>query len=176
MSRIRRLGFAAIMIVAMLVGGAPAFATEPLTTSGHVTDPDGFLSVEQRETIETPAKSFYSTYTTYIDVAIIPNFSGQEPSAWCKATLKQSRSAQQGILYVVAYEDGTNVSCAGLELAKDSSTRPMLDGALRIAHKDHKTPPLTPEEAAAGSRTFIISLRSDYDFRARNAAENRERQ
>lgn len=95
MSRIRRLGFAAIMMVAMLVGGAPAFATEPLTTSGHVTDPDGFLSDEQRETIETPAKSFYSTYSTLIDVAIIPNFSGQEPSAWCKAALKQSRTANR---------------------------------------------------------------------------------
>ena len=175
MSRIRRLGVAAIMMVAMLVGGAPAFATEPLTTSGHVTDPDGFLSDEQRETIETPAKSFYSTYTTYIDVAVIPNFSGQEPSAWCEATLKQSRSAQQGILYVVAYKDGTNVSCAGVELAKDSSTRPMLDGALRAARNKHKTTPLTPEEAVAGSRTFIDSLRSDYDFRARNAAENSKR-
>ena len=175
MSRIRRLGVAAIMMVAMLVGGAPAFATEPLTTSGHVTDPDGFLSDEQRETIETPAKSFYSTYTTYIDVAVIPNFSGQEPLAWCKATLKQSRSAQQGILYVVAYEDGTNVSCAGLELVKDASTRPMLDGALRVARNKHKTTPLTPEEAVAGSRAFIDSLRSDYDFRARNAAENNKR-
>ena len=175
MSRIRRLGFAAIMMVTMLVGGAPAFATEPLTTSGHVTDPDGFLSDEQRETIETPAKSFYSTYTTYIDVAVIPNFSGQEPSAWCKATLKKSRTAEKGILYVVAYKDGTNVSCAGLELAKDSSTRPMLDGALRAARNKHKTTPLTPEEAAAGTRTFIESLRSDYDFRARNAAENSKR-
>lgn len=175
MSRIRRLGVAAIMMVAMLVSGAPAFATEPLTTGGHVTDPDGFLSDEQRETIETPAKSFYSTYTTYIDVAVIPNFSGQEPSAWCKAALKQSRSAQQGILYVVAYKDGTNVSCAGVELAKDSSTRPMLDGALRAARNKHKTTPLTPEEAAAGTRTFIESLRSDYDFRARNAAENSKR-
>lgn len=175
MSRIRRLGVAAIVIAAMLVGGAPAYATEPLTTSGHVTDPDGFLSDEQRETIETPAKSFYSTYTTYIDVAVIPNFSGQEPSAWCKAALKQSRSAQQDILYVVAYEDGTNVSCAGVELAKDSSTRPMLNGALRAARNKHKTTPLTPEEAVAGSRTFIDSLRSDYDFRARNAAENSKR-
>lgn len=175
MSRIRRLGFAAIMMVAMLVGGAPAFATEPLKTSGHVTDPDGFLSDEQRETIENPAKSFYSTYTTYIDVAVIPNFSGQKPSAWCEATLKQSRSAQKGILYVVAYEDGTNVSCAGSELAKDSMTRLMLDGALRIAHIDHKTTPLTPEEAVAGSRAFIDTLRSDYDFRARNAAENSKR-
>ena len=175
MSRIRRLGFAAIMMVAMLVGGAPAFATEPLTTSGHVTDPDGFLSDEQRETIETPAKSFYSTYTTYIDVAIVPNFSGKEPSAWCEATLKQSRSKQKGILYVVAYEDGTNASCAGVELAKDSDTRPMLNGALRIAHNTHKTTPLTPEEAAAGSRAFIDFLRSDYDFRARHAAENSKR-
>lgn len=175
MSRIRRLGVAAIMMVAMLVSGAPAFATEPLTTSGHVTDPDGFLSDEQRETIETPAKSFYSTYATYIDVAVIPNFSGQEPLAWCQAALKQSRSAQQGILYVVAYKDGTNVSCAGVELAKDSSTRPMLDGALRAARNKHKTTPLTPEEAAAGTRTFIESLRSDYDFRARNAAENSKR-
>ena len=175
MSRIRRLGVAAIMMVAMLVSGAPAFATEPLTTSGHVTDPDGFLSDEQRETIETPAKSFYSTYTTYIDVAVIPNFSGQDPSAWCKATLKKSRTAEKGILYVVAYKDGTNVSCAGLELAKDSSTRPMLDGALRAARNKHKTTPLTPEEAAADTRTFIESLRSDYDFRARNAAENSKR-
>lgn len=175
MSRIRRLGFAAIMMVTMLVGGAPAFATEPLTTSGHVTDPDGFLSDEQRETIESPAKSFYSTYTTYIDVAVIPNFSGQEPLAWCEAALKQSRSAQKGILYVVAYEKGTNVSCAGSELAKDSITRLMLDGALSAARYKHKTTPLTPEEAVAGSRAFIDALRSDYDFRAKNAAENSKR-
>lgn len=175
MSRIRRLGFAAIMIVAMLVGGAPAFATEPLTTSGHVTDPDGFLSDEQRETIETPAKSFYSTYTTYIDVVIVPNFSGQEPSAWCEDTLEKSRTKGKGILYVVAYEDGTNVSCAGSELAKDSMTRLMLDGALSAARYKHKTTPLTPEEAVAGSRKFIDTLRSDYDFRARRAAENSKR-
>ena len=172
MSRIRRLGFAAIMMVAMLVGGAPAFATEPLTTSGHVTNPDGFLSDEQRETIETPAKSFYSTYTTYIDVAVIPNFSGQKPLAWCEATLEKSRTKGKGILYVVAYEDGTNVSCAGSELAKDSMTRLMLDGALTAARYKHKTTPLTPEEAVAGSRAFIDALRSDYDFRARRAAEN----
>ena len=176
MTLIRRLCIGAVMMAAMLLGGAPAFATEPLTTSGFVSDPDGFLSEEQRETIETPAKSFYSTYTTYIDVAVIPNFSGQKPLAWCEATLKQSRSAQKGILYVVAYEDGTNVSCAGSELAKDSITRLMLDGALSAARYKHKTTPLTPEEAVAGSRAFIDALRSDYDFRARNAAENSKRQ
>ena len=169
---IRRLCIGAVMMAAMLLGGAPAFATEPLTTSGFVSDPDGFLSEEQRETIETPAKSFYSTYTTYIDVAVIPNFSGQKPLAWCEDTLEKSRTKGKGILYVVAYEDGTNVSCAGSELAKDSMTRLMLDGALTAARYKHKTTPLTPEEAVAGSRAFIDALRSDYDFRARRAAEN----
>ena len=83
---------------------------------------------------------------------------------------------KQGILYVVAYENGTNASCSGAKLASDPMTRLMLDGALRAASNKHKTTPLTPEEATADSRTFIDSLRSDYDFRARNAAENRERQ
>ncbi|WP_448749843.1 TPM domain-containing protein [Actinomyces sp.] len=176
MTLIRRLCIGAVMMAAMLLGGAPAFATKPLTTSGFVSDPDGFLSEEQRETIETPAKSFYSTYTTYIDVAVIPNFSGQEPSAWCKATLKQSRSAQQGILYVVAYKDGTNVSCAGEKLASDSSTRTMMNAALRDARNEHKTTPLTSEEAAAGARAFIDDVRSTTDIHARIAADNRKRQ
>ena len=175
MSLIRRLGLAAIMTAAMLACGAPAFATEPLTTEGHVTDPDSFLSDGQRATIESPAQAFYTTYNTIIDVVVVPNFSDQKPSAWCEATLKQSRTGEKGILYVVSYEDGTSVSCAGLELAKDASTRPMLEGALRAARNKHKTTPLTPEEAVAGSRTFIDSLRSDYDFRARNAAENSKR-
>ena len=42
-------------------------------------------------------------------------------------------------------------------------------------HQDPLQPPPEPI-GTAGSRTFIDSLRSDYDFRARNAAENRERQ
>ncbi len=167
MSRIRRLGFAAIMMVAMLVGGAPAFATEPLTTSGHVTDPDSFLSDEQRETIETPAKSFYSTYTTYIDVAVIPNFSGQKPLAWCEDTLEKSRTKGKGILYVVAYEDGTNVSCAGSELAKDSMTRLMLDGAREY---DYAEPPTVDEDTEP--TPIVDTVRRDA---LRAAAEARRR-
>ena len=48
MPRIQRLGIAAVMAAVMLVGGAPAFATDPLAPSSYVTDSDSFLSDEQR--------------------------------------------------------------------------------------------------------------------------------
>ena len=179
MSRIRRLGLVAVMAVALLVGGAPAFATEPLTTSGHVTDPDSFLSDEQRATIESPAQAFYTTYNTIIDVVVVPNFSGQKPSAWCEATLKQSRTADKGILYVVSYEDGTDAFCTDAKMARemsDYSTRITMDSALSAAHRKYKTTPLPPEEAAAGAEAFIRDLRSSYDFSADIAASYRKSQ
>ena len=179
MSRIRRLGLVAVMAVTLLVGGAPAFATEPLTTNGHVTDPDSFLSDEQRATIESPAQSFYSTYNTIIDVVVVPNFSGQKPSDWCKATLKQSRTGEKGILYVVSYEDGTDAFCTDAKMARemsDYSTRMMMDSALSAAHRKYKTTPLPPEEAAAGAEAFIRDLRSSYDISADLAASHRKRQ
>ena len=148
MSRIRRLGLVAIMAVALLVGGTPAFATEPLTTEGHVTDPDSFLSDEQRATIESPAQAFYTTYNTIIDVVVVPDFSGQKPSAWCEATLKQSRTSEKGILYVVSYEDGTDAFCTDAKMARemsDYSTRIMMDSALSAAHRKYKTTPLPPK-------------------------------
>ena len=179
MSRIRRLSFVAVMTAALLACGAPAFATEPLTTGGHVTDPDSFLSDEQRATIESPAQAFYSTYNTIIDVVVVPNFSGQKPSAWCEATLKQSRTADKGILYVVSYEDGTDAFCTDAKMARemsDYSTRIMMDSALSAAHRKYKTTPLPPEEAAAGAEAFIRDLRSSYDISADLAASHRKRQ
>ena len=179
MSRIRRLGLVAIMTAAVLACGAPAFATEPLTTSGHVTDPDSFLSEEQRATIESPAQAFYTTYNTIIDVVVVPNFSGQKPSDWCKATLKQSRTGEKGILYVVSYEDGTDAFCTDAKMARemsDYSTKMMMDSALSAAHRKYKTTPLPPEEAAAGAEAFIRDLRSSYDFSADLAASYRKSQ
>ena len=177
---IRRLCIGAVMMAAMLLGGAPAFATEPLTTSGFVSDPDGFLSEEQREKIEMSAQSFYSTYSRYIDVVIVPTFSDQEPSTWCRATLMQSRTADKGILYVLAYEDGTDAYCTDADLeqkaASDWATKKMLDEALGFARGKHTSTPLTPDEAAAGARAFIDDVRSTTDIHARIAADNRKRQ
>lgn len=179
MSLIRRLGLAAIVTAAMLACGAPAFATEPLTTNGHVTDPDSFLSDEQRATIESPAQAFYTTYNTIIDVVVVPNFSDQKPSEWCEATLKQSRTGEKGILYVVSYEDGTDAFCTDAKMARemsDSTTRMTMDSALGAAHRKYKTTPLPPEEAAAGAEAFIRDLRSSYDFSADLAASHRKSQ
>ena len=180
MALIRRLGIAAVMMAAVMLGGSPAFATEPLTTSGYVSDPDGFLSAEQRGMIETSAQSFYSAYSMYIDVAIVPTFSDQEPSTWCRATLMQSRTADKGILYVLAYEDGTDTYCTdanlGQKAASDPMTKMMLDDALGFARRKHTSTPLTPDEAAAGARAFIDDVRSTTDLHARIAAKSRERQ
>ena len=180
MSRIRRLGVAAIMTAAMLVGGAPAFATEPLTTSGHVTDPDGFLSDEQRAAITSRAESFNTAYDTTIDVVIIPNFSDQEPSAWCEATLTQSRTIERGILYVVAYEDGTDVYCTDAKLAHsmqtDTSIRTEFGTAMGAARSRYTSTPVTPERTAAGTEAFIDNLRGSFDFRAEQAARYRKSQ
>ena len=62
MPRIRRLGIAAVMAAVMLVGGVPAFATDPLAPSSYVTDSDSFLSDKQRANIETRAESLNSKY------------------------------------------------------------------------------------------------------------------
>ena len=170
MSRIRRLGVAAIMTAAMLVGGAPAFATEPLTTSGHVTDPDGFLSDDERTRLETQAESLQSTYGAIIDAVIVPNFSGQDPSVWCRATLKQSRAAEKGILYVIAYEDSKDAYCTDAQFARNLTTDPSLkhtfDGALAHARKNYTSSPLTSEVITAGISSFISEIHTASDIQA----------
>ena len=159
MSRIRRLGFAAITMLALVVGGAPAYATEALTTSGHVTDPDGFLSDDERAQLESDAESLRSTYGAIIDAVVVPNFSDQEPSAWCQATLEKSRTAEKGILYVVSYEDGADTYCADAQFARNLTTDPFLkhtfDDALANARNNYTSAPLTSDAVSAGISSFI---------------------
>ena len=162
MSRIRRLGFAAITMLALVVGGAPAYATEALTTSGHVTDPDGFLSDDERAQLESDAESLRSTYGAIIDAVVVPNFSDQEPSVWCQATLEKSRTAEKGILYVVSYEDGTDMYCADAQFARNLTTDPSLkqtfDDALANARNNYTSAPLTSDAVSAGISSFISDI------------------
>lgn len=162
MSRIRRLGFAAITMLALVVGGAPAYATEPLTTSGHVTDPDGFLSDAERAQLESDAESLRSTYGVIIDAVVVPNFSDQEPSVWCRATLEKSRTAEKGILYVVSYEDGADTYCADAQFTRNLTTDPSLkqtfDDALANARNNYTSAPLTSDAVSAGISAFISEI------------------
>ena len=167
MPRIRRMGIAAVMTAAMLVVGAPAFATEPLTPSSYATDSDGFLSDEQCANIETRAESLNSKYSVPVYIAIVPNFSDQEPAKWCQSTLVNIEHNDKVILYVVGYEDGTDVYCVGDEMARlmrsNMVTEGYIKGALSAAHRAYKSTPLTPDEASAGPAAFIASLRESYE-------------
>ena len=164
MPRIQRLGIAAVMAAVMLVGGAPAFATEPLTPSSYVTDSDSFLSDEQRAKIETDAESFSSKYHPIYAVTV-PNFSDQEPAKWCQSTLDNIQNNNKALLYVVGYEDGKDAYCVGPELERSmriSYANEYVRSALSQARQKYTSTPLTPDEAAAGLTTFISSLRSSY--------------
>lgn len=165
MPRIQRLGIAAVMAAVMLVGGAPAFATEPLTPSSYVTDSDSFLSDEQRAKLETDAESLNSKYHVPVYTVIVPNFSDQEPAAWCRATLANIQNNNKALLYVVGYEDGKDAYCVGPELERSmriSYANEYVRSALSQARQKYTSTPLTPDEAAAGLTTFISSLRSSY--------------
>ena len=177
MPRIRRLGIAAVMAAVMLVGGVPAFATEPLTPSTHVTDSDNFLSDEQRAQLETDAESLNSKYSVPVYIVIVPNFSDQEPAKWCQSTLANIEHNDKVILYVVGYEDGTDVYCVGNEMARlirgNVLTEGYIKSALSAARRAYKSTPLTPEEAAAGPTAFISDLRNSY-YTAEEIASRRE--
>lgn len=165
MPRIQRLGIAAVMAAVMLVGGAPAFATDPLAPSSYVTDSDSFLSDEQRAKIETDAESLNSKYHVPVYTVIVPNFSDQEPAKWCQSTLANIQNNNKALLYVVGYEDGKDAYCVGPELERSmriSYANEYVRSALSQARQKYTSTPLTPDEAAAGLTTFISSLRSSY--------------
>jgi hypothetical protein len=177
MPRIRRLGIAAVMAAVMLVGGVPAFATDPLTPSTRVTDSDNFLSDEQRAQLETDAESLNSKYSVPVYIVIVPNFSDQEPAKWCQSTLANIEHNDKVILYVVGYEDGTDVYCVGNEMARlirgNVLTEGYIKSALSAARRAYKSTPLTPEEAATGPTAFISDLRNSY-YTAEEIASRRE--
>ena len=166
MPRIRRLGIAAVMAAVMLVGGVPAFATDPLAPSSYVTDSDSFLSDKQRANIETRAESLNSKYHVPVYTVIVPSFSDQEPAAWCRATLANIQNNDKVLLYVVAYEDSQDIYCPGPTMAEwirnNSVGGSYVSDALSKARRAYKSTPLTPDETAAGPTALIEDLYTSY--------------
>ena len=157
MSRTRRFSIVALLSTFLIALGAPAFATSPVTTSGIVTDPGGWLSDSDRSAIETAARTARTKGIT-IDVVVVPDFSGQKPDAWCKASATASSSKDSDILYAIAYNERSDVFCS----KKAPVSKTVLDNAQRQAEATLTSNPLTASDAAIGAQTFINSVVSGY--------------
>lgn len=157
MSRTRRFSIAALLSTFLIALGAPAFATLPVTTSGIVTDPGGWLSDSDRSAIETAARTARTKGIT-IDVVVVPDFSGQKPDAWCKASTTASSSKDSDILYAIAYNERSDVFCS----KKAPVSQTVLDNAQRQAEATLTSNPLTASDTAIGAQTFINSVVSGY--------------
>lgn len=157
MSRTRRFSIVALLSTFLIALGAPAFATSPVTTSGIVTDPGGWLSDSDRSAIETAARTARTKGIT-IDVVVVPDFSRQKPDAWCKASATASSSKDSDILYAIAYNERSDVFCS----KKAPVSQTVLDNAQRQAEATLTSNPLTASDAAIGAQTFINSVVSGY--------------
>jgi hypothetical protein len=156
-SRTRRFSIAALLSTFLIALSAPAFATSPVTTSGIVTDPGSWLSDSDRSAIETAARTARTKGIT-IDVVVIPDFSGQKPDAWCKASATASSSKDSDILYAIAYNERSDVFCS----KKAPVSQTVLDNAQRQAEATLTSNPLTASDTAIGAQTFINSVVSGY--------------
>lgn len=157
MSRTRRFSIAVLLSTFLIALGAPAFATSPVTTSGIVTDPGSWLSDSDRSAIETAARTARTKGIT-IDVVVVPDFSGQKPDAWCKASATASSSKDSDILYAIAYNERSDVFCS----KKAPVSQTVLDNAQRQAEATLTSNPLTASDTAIGAQTFINSVVSGY--------------
>ena len=153
MSRIRRFSLVAVLATLLLTLGVPAFATAPVTTSGIVTDPGGWLSDSERELIETAARSARAKGVS-VDVVIVDNLSGIDGVEWCRQTLKASGTSDGNIIYYIAYDERVDGECVN----GGSISQSARDAARTAAEAKLSSKPLTSSDAAAGAVAFINTL------------------
>lgn len=153
MSRIRRFSLVAVLATLLLTLGAPAFATAPVTTSGIVTDPGGWLSDSDRTRIETAARAARAKGIS-VDVVIVDNLSGIDGVEWCRQTLKASGTSDGNIIYYLAYDQRVDGECVnGGSISQSARTT-----ARQAAESKLTSKPLTSSDAAAGAVAFINTL------------------
>mgnify|MGYP000602949728 FL=1 len=156
MSRIRRFSVAAMLTSLLIALGAPAFATSPVTTTGIVTDPTGWLADSDRTTIETAARTARSKGVS-VDVVIVDNFSNMDAAQWCEQTLKNSVASNGTIIYYIGYETRKDGSC----VKGGSISSSVRAEARAVAEAKLSSNPLTPSDAAAGAVAFIDHVASN---------------
>ncbi|WP_312347981.1 TPM domain-containing protein [Actinomyces sp.] len=122
MRTIHRLAAAAATaLTALAVAAGPAGATAPVTIGDTVTDPEGFLSSSQVDTIQQDARRAGSEGIDFYFVTV-PDLSGQEVVTWCQTTGSQSGLSSSSVVLVIAYEERQIGSCGneGEQVVSDS--------------------------------------------------------
>ncbi|WP_052450697.1 TPM domain-containing protein [Actinomyces polynesiensis] len=122
MRKIHRLAAAgAAALTAMAVAAGPAGATSPVTIGDTVTDPEGFLSTSQVDTIQEDARQAGAEGIDFYFVAV-PDLSGEKVVAWCQTSGSQSGLSSSSVVLVIAYEERQIGSCGneGEQVVTDS--------------------------------------------------------
>lgn len=152
MSQIRRFSLVAAITAILLALGLPTFAASPLTISGTVTDPDGWLGASDRSTVEAAA-STAASHGKSVHFVFVADFSGVDAEQWCRQSASQSSLSSGSIVYVIAYSQRRDAACA--RGGQSSST---LRTAVRAAEAQLTSNPLTGADAANGAKAFVDSM------------------
>lgn len=150
-SRFRRFSLVTVVSVMLLALGLPAFAAAPLNASATVTDPDGWLEDSDRAAIETAASDAAARGKS-IHFVFVSDLSGANADQWCQQTATSSSLDSGEILYVIAYSQRVDVTCAN---GGQSSS---LDAARRAAEKKLTSNPLTSPDAAQAATAFANTV------------------
>ena len=154
-SRFRRFSLVTVVSVILLALGLPAFAAAPLNASATVTDPQGWLEDSDRTAIETAASDAAARGKS-IHFVFVSDLSGANADQWCQQTATRSSLDSGEILYVIAYSQRVDVTCA------NGGQSASLDAARRAAEKKLSSNPLTSQDAAQAANAFANTVVSSW--------------
>ncbi|MDN6429728.1 MAG: TPM domain-containing protein, partial [Propionibacterium sp.] len=146
----------AATLTALAVAAEPAGAATPVTISDTVTDPEGFLSTSQADSIQQDARSAGSEGIDFYFVAV-PDLGGQEVVSWCQASGSQSGLSPSSVVLVIAYEERTIGSCGneGEQVVSDSDLTRARTAAISVLGRAN---PLDADTTTEAVTTFVDSM------------------
>lgn len=138
--------------------GGPLPATTPVEINGMVTDPDGFLSQEQRDRV-VAAASETARQGVRPYFVLVPDFSGSDPESWCISSANRSSLSNDAVVFVLAYEERDSNWCTSLPQDNGLISDQALDDAWYnsldyLANSN----PLDPEDATAAGVSFAQAV------------------
>ena len=97
------LGAAPASAVGPASAAGPVAAVGPVTIgSDHITDQSGVLSASDRSTIQSALDRLSTDTGLQLYVVYVPDFGGQDPTAWAQASLQASGLGANDVILAVA--------------------------------------------------------------------------